>query len=181
MWDAISTARLQTVHPVVAYRVEQQAQICQAKGVYFRVAQAARSWATQAALWAKGRTAPGEPCQHDGILRPVGTCDRHPLGLRVTKAPPGWGWHEFALAVDNAPDDPTQPSYQPEWDADHPSYEVMIQAGLSVGLAPGGLWRTFADAPHFQPRELPVTPTAEIRQLFKDGGVQAVWQRIGLA
>ncbi len=179
--DAISVARLQEVQPVLAQRVHQQGTILEAEGIFYRIIWGLRSWATQAGLWAKGRTAPGEPCVHDQVLRPVGTCTDHPLGRIVTKAPPGWGWHEFGLAVDIAPDDPTRPGYQPIWDADHPSYERMIAVGLSVGLAPGGLWRTFPDYPHFQPQELPRIPTGEMRQLFADGGVRAVWALIKLA
>ncbi len=176
--DAISEARLLAVHPVLADRVRQQAKILEPQGVPFRVIQGLRSWATQAGLFAKGRTVPGEPCQHNGVLVPLGSCQAHPLGVIVTKAPPGYGYHEYGLAVDNAPDDPTKPGYQPDWDASHLSYVKMISAGQSVGLAPGGLWRTFPDAPHFQPQELPVTPTDEMRQLLKDGGHLAVWESI---
>jgi peptidoglycan L-alanyl-D-glutamate endopeptidase CwlK len=176
--DAISEARLQLICPLVANDVRNLAVMLDFE---VQVVQALRSWNAQAALYAKGRTEPGEPCSHNGILRPVGTCLDHPLGLIVTKCLPGWSYHQFGLAVDLCPDDPTIPGYQADWNASHPTWKRMENAGRACGFVCGCDFRTFPDAPHFQMTgRFPVNPDDEVRQLFKDGGALAVWSEAGL-
>jgi hypothetical protein len=42
-------------------------------------------------------------------------------------------------------------------------------------------WRTFPDAPHFQLTvQFPTTSTEEVREIFKRGGIEAVWDAAGL-
>jgi peptidoglycan L-alanyl-D-glutamate endopeptidase CwlK len=177
--DKISEARLALVHPVLAAKVRQMADLLKDE-FEFRVCQALRSWADQAALYGKGRTAPGEPCSHDRVRRPVGTCPEHPQGLIVTKCRPGYSWHGFGLAVDLGPDDPTKPGFQVDWDGEHPQWKRMELVGESVGLYCGADFRSFPDQPHFEmtgkfPASLVGAAGDEVRQLFRDGGMEAVW------
>jgi peptidoglycan L-alanyl-D-glutamate endopeptidase CwlK len=92
---------------------------------------------------------------------------------KVTDVPGGYSWHNFGLAVDCAP---LGPDKSIDWNASHPQWIKMEQVGISVGLVSGSTWRTFPDAPHFQMTgRFGVEPDDEVRQLFKDGGIQAVW------
>ncbi len=180
MLEDISKSRLKTVHPALARKIEQMDDYLSPR-YSIRVVQARRSWAEQAAVFAQGRTALGPACVHHGVARKLGTCATHPMGLRVSNAPPGYGYHEFGLAVDLCPDDPAKLGYQPDWDASHESYREMECIGLTLGLTEGARWRSFPDHPHYQLTGLlPVNPDDRVRQLFQDGGIEAVWAATGL-
>ena len=160
--DAISLTRLQDVVPALAQKIQTMATMLEQEGIEIRVVQALRSWSQQDALYAQGRTAPGSI---------------------VTNCPGGYSYHNLGLAVDTVPSQfaPGQP-YNPDWNAQHPSWIRMEQIGQSLGLDSGATWRSFPDAPHFQltgpyPEG---APTDEVRQIFKDGGMIAVWQAAGL-
>ena len=151
--DAISEARLSLVAPALAKKARDLASVL---SFPIRVTQGLRSWNEQAKLYAQGRTAPG----------PI-----------VTRAAPGHGWHEFGLAVDVVPDDPNQPGFQPDWNQTHPQWQCMETAARALGFACGADFRTFPDAPHLQlVGRFPASPDDEVRQLFKDGGMQAIWE-----
>lgn len=158
--DNISQARLQEVMPTLAARITTLIEQLESEGIETRVVQALRTWAQQDALYAQGRTAPGP---------------------EVTKAPGGYSYHNFGLAVDLVPSQfgPDQP-YNPDWNNTHSTWARMEQLGQALGLDSGATWRSFPDAPHFQ---LTGTwpegaPTDDVRQLFKDGGMQAVWDEV---
>lgn len=155
--DAVSEARLQSVHPQLASAVRKMADMLAVSGVTIKVTQGLRSWNDQQVLWQKGRDADGN------ITNPAQV---------VTKAPPGHSWHNFGLAVDVAPfQDGT-----PDWNVAHPVWQKIVAVGESLGLVSGSSWRTFPDWPHFQMTGVwPVSPDDEVRQTFKDGGVVAVW------
>jgi len=105
-----------------------------------------RSWAEQDEDYAKGRTAPGEPCTHEEVWRPVGTCKVHPLGLSVTAAVGGMSWHNYGIAIDVAPFIAGKPAWSYKkggiWDR-------IADLGRSVGMEWGGTWRK-PDRPHFE-------------------------------
>src|SRR5688572_16672970 len=56
-----------------------------------------RSNSEQQACWDQGRTKPGPICACGGKNNPIGTCQKHPLGLCVTWALPGESLHNFVL------------------------------------------------------------------------------------
>jgi len=182
--DRLSEARLDLIHPRLAEVIRRQLAILQAEwflsrgeNLEIRICQGVRSWPEQASLYAKGRTMPGEPCRHAGAPRPVGTCPVHRLGLIVTRCRPGYSWHQFGLAVDEVPDDPTLAGFQCDWNLAHPAWQRMKAVGESLGLVHGSEFRTFPDWPHFQlTGRFGVNPDDEVRQLFRDGGMQAVWE-----
>jgi hypothetical protein len=123
--------------------------------VVLRVTQGLRSWNEQAKLYAQGRTVPGKI---------------------VTDAPPGHGWHNFAMAVDVVPLDPL-----PDWNLTHPVWKRLVEVGESLGLQSGSEWRTFPDWPHLQiTGRFPASPNDEVRQIFLQAGIQGVWQESGL-
>lgn len=164
--DSISQARLQLIYPALAATVTAMIATLERENVKVRVTQALRSWSEQDALYAQGRDANGEPL---------------PGGHVVTNCRGGYSYHNFGLAVDLVPSlyGPGEP-YAPNWNKAHPSWVRMIQLGQSLGLDSGATWRSFPDAPHFQltGRFPEGAPSDEVRQLFRDGGTQAVWDEV---
>lgn len=167
MLDDISTARLAEVHPELARRTVNFAALL---SFDIRVVQGRRSWQDQDALYQKGRSVPGEPCTHDGVVRPVGTCNIHPRGLIVTKARPEQCAHCFLYAIDAAPivHDVV------DWSGEDEKWAEMLAKAPSCGLAEGAQWRTFPDTPHFYLQELPATPDQEMVYTLREGGYTAL-------
>lgn len=133
------------------------------ENIVFRVTQGLRTWDQQYALWLKGRNAAGEVLDKAAI---------------VTKAPAGFSWHNFGLAVDVVPDDPTLAGFQADWNTHHPAWNRLIETAESLGLTSGAEWRTFPDWPHFQMTgRFPATPTNEVRRIYTDRGISGsgVW------
>jgi len=132
------------------------------EGIEIRVVQALRSWAEQAALYAKGRDANGNIVDKSQV---------------VTNARPGYSYHNFGLAVDVAPFD----GGIPDWNANHPVWKRIVQVGTSLGLAAGAEWRTFPDYPHFQfTGQLPMSPSDSVRAAYEVGGQEEIWKQTGL-
>ena len=158
--DAISEARLGEVAPFLADKIRQMAEMLVQEGIEIRVVQALRTWAQQDALYAQGRTTPGEI---------------------VTNCPGGHSYHNFGLAVDCVPSQfgPDQ-AYNPDWNSSHPTWQRMEAIGELLGMESGSTWRTFPDAPHFQINgPFPVgAPDDQVWQLYRDGGMEAVWNAV---
>lgn len=94
------------------------------QGLSVRATQALRSWAEQAKLYAKGRTAPG---------------------ARVTNAAPGTSWHNYGLAFDFGVF-----TAGGAYLGNHKLYDLLaakVDALKVPGLVSG---RAFADRPHVQ-------------------------------
>lgn len=156
--DAISEARLTLICPILAIKVRQMSVILSDK-LPFRITQGLRSWNDQEKLYAQGRTTPG---------------------AIVTKAKGGDSWHNYGMAVDAVPDDLNIPGFQPDWNEEHPIWKRMIEVGLHVGLASGSQWRTFKDWPHFElTGRFGTKPSDEVKYIFKEGGMEAVWKAAG--
>ena len=153
--DSASETRLALVCPALSDKIHQLADEVADDGIFFHVTQGLRTWAEQDALYQQGRTLPG---------------------AIVTDAPAGSSWHNYGLAVDVVPMDPL-----PDWNASHPIWRRLIAAGEALGLYSGDEFRTFKDEPHFQlTGTFPVSPNDEVRQLFEQDGMEAVWQQAGL-
>lgn len=151
-----SEALLAQVNPVLAAKVKMMAANLEAQGITIIVVQGLRTIEEQDALYAKGRTTPGKI---------------------VTNARGGQSWHNYGCACDCAP---LNPDGSIDWNASHPQWKAMEAAGMAVGLVSGANWVRFVDAPHFQlTGKFPEgAPDTETRELFKTGGLQAVWDAI---
>ena len=158
--DAVSTARLTEVMPALAAKIKAMADILESEGTEIRVVQGLRSWQQQDALYQQGRSAPGEI---------------------VTNCRGGYSYHNFGMAVDCVPSvNGVDQAYAPDWNAQHPAWKRMEAVGQSLGMDSGATWRSFPDAPHFQltGRFPEGAPSDEVRQLFRDGGMAAIWAEI---
>ena len=98
---------------------------CAAYGEELCLTSSYRSSATQAMLYAQGRTAPGKI---------------------VTRAPPGYSWHEFRRAFDVA----ILEGGRATWPNDVPRWAAIGQVGIGLGLVWGGNFKTIVDRPHFE-------------------------------
>lgn len=175
--DNISLARLALLHPELVRRWQSVDAILLSHSPSYvsRIVQGLRTWPEQGQLYAKGRTRPGEPCHHNGVTSAVGSCAAHPLGATVTRAKPGESTHNYGLALDAGLDDLAIPGWQPDWDTNHESWLTMLRVAKDYGLAEGAEWRTFPDAPHFYPVEVPRSPDDNMKAAMAGGGLEAVW------
>lgn len=151
-----SEALLSKVNPVLAARIQAVASNLASQGITIIVCQGLRTVEEQDALYAQGRTTPGKI---------------------VTNAKGGQSWHNFGLAVDCAPENPDASI---DWNASHPQWKAMEAAGVKMGLVSGANWVRIVDAPHFQMtgRFPEAAPDTEVRELYKSGGLEAVWNEI---
>jgi peptidoglycan LD-endopeptidase CwlK len=158
--DSVSEARLAEVYPPLADKIRTMSEMLSTENIDIRVVQALRTWAQQDALYAQGRTVPGNI---------------------VTNVQGGCSYHNFGLAVDCVPSiyGPDQP-FNPDWNPQHPTWKRMEAVGVSLGLDSGAEWRSFPDAPHFQlTGSYPENePNDTVRQLFKDDGMTVLWASI---
>lgn len=155
--NARSLALLQLVNPDLSAKITQLAEMMELAGEPIQVVQGLRSWAQQAALYAKGRTQSGDI---------------------VTNAPAGHSWHEFGMACDVCPESLLS---LPNWSPGSPVWNDLGAKGKSLGLYWGGDFVHIPDRPHFQLNgTFPVSPNDEARQTFIDGGMVAVWKDAGL-
>lgn len=152
-----SIALLQLVNPELSSKAHQLAEMMELAGQPIQVVQGLRSWAQQAALYAKGRTQPGDI---------------------VTNAPAGHSWHEFGMAIDVCPESLLT---TPGWEPNSPIWPDLGSKGKSLGLMWGGDFIHIPDRPHFQlTGSFPVSPNDEARSLFMEAGMAGVWQQAGL-
>ncbi len=142
MRDQISIGRVALLHPKVrdeAIRIIEEAESKFPSNMAIRVAQGYRTYAEQDALYAQGRTKPGDI---------------------VTKARGGQSYHNFRLAIDFAilHDKEGDGKYEElswdtllDWDKDKIPDWIEVESTFEVhGWEWGGKWRTFKDLPHVQ-------------------------------
>ncbi|NWG72753.1 MAG: M15 family metallopeptidase [Parvularculaceae bacterium] len=126
-------SKLDGLHPIVRQKAEALIAICAAAKLPIIVTQGLRTDEEQAALWAKGRTAPGP---------------------KVTNAKPGHSYHNYGLAFDIAVVKNGRPTWDDKVSVDGdetPDYVEVGEIGEQLGLEWGGRWK-FRDLPHFQMR-----------------------------
>lgn len=135
---------------------------CREAGLGVLVTCCVRSFAEQADLYAIGRTKRGNPCSCGQKRNPVGTCVKHPLGLRVTNADAGRSWHNWGRAIDVVPLRHGKPVWgvsgdgidDDPWDDETDDLELWQRVGAigkACGLEWAGDWRgPMREFPHFQ-------------------------------
>ncbi|MGR6127833.1 M15 family metallopeptidase [Paenibacillus sp. SER-28] len=129
-----SDKRLSGLHPVFKMTLEKLIDRCYARGVWVLITQGLRTYAEQDALYAQGRTKPGQV---------------------VTKARGGYSNHNFGFAADFALllRDGRTVSWDTLKDDDKdslPDWSEVVEEAKKLGLEWGGDWRSFKDMPHLQ-------------------------------
>lgn len=112
------------LHPKLQKLAEELFTACERKGLRIKYTQGYRSKAEQDALYAQGRTRPGNI---------------------VTKAKGGYSMHNWGVAIDFCRNDG-----KAAFDDSDGFFEKIGQIGKALGLEWGGDWITIKDRPHFQ-------------------------------
>jgi peptidoglycan L-alanyl-D-glutamate endopeptidase CwlK len=129
-----SSARLIGLHPVILSAATVLIERCYSRGIPILITQGLRTIAEQDALYAQGRTKPGNI---------------------VTNAKGGYSYHNFGLAIDFAlllPDG-KQVSWDLKRDGDGDKvadWTEVVQEAKALGFEWGGDFVSIKDAPHFQ-------------------------------
>jgi hypothetical protein len=90
----------------------------------------------------------------------------------VTQAPTNLtSWHGYGLAADIV-------HRTKGWDAGRFWFRTMGEIAKANGLDWGGDWQS-ADLPHVQFGKCRPSPSDRARQLYKEGGLRAVWEAVG--
>ncbi len=122
--DPRSAGNIATLKPEAQIKAREWLLKCLEAGINVKIITGTRTYQKQAALYAKGRTAPGQ---------------------RVTNARPGYSWHNFGVAWDFVVFDAKG---EPLWDS--PLMKKCGEIAESLGLEWGGRWTSFPDIPHIQ-------------------------------
>ncbi len=123
--DARSETIIATLQPEVHPYARALVQKCEQHGISIRIISGLRSYAEQDALYAQGRTKPGDI---------------------ITNAHGGYSNHNFGIAFDVGVYEGTR------YRADSPKYAAVGVLGMELGLSWGGTWKSLVDQPHFQLR-----------------------------
>ena len=121
----INSRKLEDLLPQVRTRVEAFLKAADEAGIDLLVTSTYRDNASQDALYAQGRTAPGRI---------------------VTNAKAGQSYHNFRCAVDVVP----LRNGKPVWDTKDPVWQTVGRLGKAAGLEWAGDWKRFKEFPHFQ-------------------------------
>ena len=121
----INSRKLEDLLPPVRERVERMIASCDAEGIDLLVTSTYRDNASQEALYAQGRTAPGRI---------------------VTNARSGQSFHNYRCAVDVVP----IRNGKAIWDSKDPVWQRIGALGKAAGLEWAGDWKRFKEFPHFQ-------------------------------
>ncbi|HCS65023.1 MAG TPA: peptidase M15 [Cellvibrio sp.] len=132
--DARSEKIIATLLPEVQPFARALVHKANANGVTIKILSGLRTYEEQDALYAQGRTAPGN---------------------KVTNAKGGFSNHNFGIAFDIGIFEGTK------YLGESPKYKAIGVLGMELGLEWGGNWKTIVDQPHFQLRPLWATNMAE--------------------
>lgn len=152
--DAASERRLAEVNPQLANRIRRAVADLKAQGINVMVTSGYRSFAEQNALYAQGRTKPGNI---------------------VTNARGGQSLHNYGLAVDLVPLDSRG---QPNWNVSESTWQKIGAAGKRQGLEWGGDWTSFKDRPHFQMTAGRSTSSLLAQYNQNGGNLQQIWNDV---
>lgn len=120
----INSRKLEDLHPKVAKLCDKFIRKCKSQNIDILITSTYRDHASQNALYAQGRTAPGK---------------------KVTNAKAGQSFHNWKCAFDFVP----IVNGKPNWN-DTALYTKCGEIAESVGLEWAGRWKTFKELAHCQ-------------------------------
>jgi peptidoglycan LD-endopeptidase CwlK len=123
--DPRSEKTIATLRPQVQPIARALVQKAAVSGICIKIICGLRTYAEQDALYAQGRTSPGNI---------------------VTRAKGGYSNHNFGIAFDVGVFEGNK------YLSDSPKYKAVGVLGSDLGLEWGGNWKTISDQPHFQLR-----------------------------
>ena len=121
----INSRSLDDLVPPAKQRALAFVEAAKKNGIDLLVTSTYRDNESQAALYAQGRTTPGDV---------------------VTRAKPGQSWHNYRCALDVV----ALVNGKPIWSAKDPIWQKIGTIGKSCGLEWAGDWHEFQEFPHFQ-------------------------------
>ena len=121
----INSRNLDDLVPAARNRIEDFLALCKHDGIDLLVTSTYRDMESQNALYAQGRTTPGNI---------------------VTNAKAGDSFHNWRCAVDVVP----LVNGKPDWDGSHPVWKQIGELGKQAGLEWAGEWKSFKELAHFQ-------------------------------
>lgn len=121
----INSRSLDDLIPEAKKRVQAFITACKFEGIDLLVTSTYRDNASQAALYAQGRTSPGKV---------------------VTNAKAGQSFHNYRCAVDVVP----MRNGKPVWDSKDSVWQIIGKLGKEAGLEWAGDWKRFKEMAHFQ-------------------------------
>lgn len=136
--DTRSEKVISTLAPTVQKLARALVQKSAENGIRIKIISGLRTYEEQDALYAQGRTAPGNI---------------------VTKAKGGYSNHNFGIAFDVGVFEGSN------YLTDSPKYKAVGVLGTELGLEWGGNWKTITDQPHFQLRPTWATEMNEKQML----------------
>lgn len=125
---AINSKSLDDLEPEVKVLAEQLIAKCKAENIQIIVTSTYRNFASQAQLYAQGRST---------------------AGRKVTNAKPGQSYHNWRVAFDIVPVRNGKPVWSTSGE-DGKMWQRIGAIGVSLGLEWAGNWKTFKEYPHFQ-------------------------------
>jgi peptidoglycan L-alanyl-D-glutamate endopeptidase CwlK len=135
----MASNKLDGIHPELAAKVQRILTAMNALGFPMQVVQGVRTAPQQAALFAQGRTAPGNI---------VTNCDGYVKKSNHQPKGDGQG-PSFGCAVDCAFVDDPKTTLNETWD-DHQPWQAYGAMAEALGLVWGGRWHSVVDKPHIE-------------------------------
>ena len=160
---------LDLLHPKVSTMTLATLQEATAKGLFVILFCGGRTFEEQAALYKEGRDENGNIIDIKKI---------------VTRAKPGYSWHNYFLAVDIVMNIGTRIQIHPTWnsfiDANKDGvndWQTLGAISKSYGFDWGGDFKTLIDVPH-QEYHKGLVNVEEALAIYNQGGLEAVWKKI---
>lgn len=149
VWDAVSEAKILTLHPKIRDKAREFLVKAEKAGYKLRITSGLRTYAEQNALYAKGRTT---------------------AGSIVTNAKGGQSNHNFGTAIDVVP----IVNGKADWNSK--DWNKIGELGKSIGFAWGGDFKNLVDKPHFE-MQFGLT-LAQLRKKYESGDKQGEYINI---
>jgi peptidoglycan L-alanyl-D-glutamate endopeptidase CwlK len=160
---------LEALHPLVATKALDTLQDATHDGLFVLLFCGLRTFLESEALYKQGRDAAGNIINIKDV---------------VTRAKPGYSWHNYSLAIDIVMNVGPRIHIHPTWDdfVDHNKdtvndWKTLGEIGKSHGFFWGGDFKSLVDVPHFE-YHTGIASTSDALSMYNHSGMNAVWAQI---